>query len=168
MVDARIIEAVALTKEMDAERKKYEMLRDLAYKNEVEVVKSVLDYSDLTFFVPGAQEELKKNAGERFGLSRLQRDIQDHITGEPVEIVSIASCGYETYGWSIEFTCRDVRYDLVVPNIPNVTEHNYQDSNCCRLFLGYYKTKCYVDYIKTSYDVKEVAEAFAAFIKEER
>lgn len=79
---------------------------------------------------------------------------------------TIILCGYEEYAYGLVFEYNKTGFILTIPNPQNITTDNLLNADYGQYKLSYYCKNNQTQVIK-SYNIKDIAEAFRQFVKQE-
>lgn len=158
-------EAKALTLEMRRKAKQYETLANLAFENEVNIVKTELGNSYWLLEISAKSWYDEHHGKGEKGTNNLKQKLCEFFDVDDIEIVDVLAMGLGSYGYDVKFTSNNKTFSFEIPVMEKLNTKVYNDMNYGQLYLGYYKNECSVDYICSSYKKEEIVEAFKKFIQ---
>lgn len=145
------------------EREEY--IRDLLRRDYVAKIRNNRSRYDYIRIFRTAQkqvgEKLKKNRTELETLkSFILNDFLDN--DKKFKLTSITSCGFEDYGWEIDFTGYGKTIKIYIPIMANLDTDNIEDARFGKFVFSVKTSEHSWSVLKKSYKIKDISE----FIKE--
>lgn len=175
-----IEQAHNLTVEMQHEANKYAKLAELAFNNELDVLKNSLrgKWLFLTYPVLGASKWLhmlssdekidgRKKYEEKEQYEYLTRRISE-LLDEEIEILEITFFGYECSAYNVVFKLKndsfERKFELVIPETERLNKDNLDYCNYGKLRISCQLRPSCWDCIYSSYNVKELKNKFKEWL----
>lgn len=106
--------------------------------------------------------------------SQLYELVRDDIIGlffpykgdDKPELQSITCCGIDSYAYAFRFGYKGFNFEINIPVHKRITEDNRHYTYNGRYVVRYEERSCIWDFIKASYEPKEIKTAIEKFIKE--
>lgn len=175
-----IEQAHNLTIEMQTEAAKYAKLAELAFKNELDVVKDSLrgKWLFLTYPVEGASKWMHMlSSGEKID-GRKKYEEKEHyeslvhriseLLDEEIELLEINFYGYERSAYDIVFKLKndsfERKFELVVPETEHLNKDNLDYCNYGKLRISYQARPSCWDYVCSSYNKEDLKNKFKEWL----
>lgn len=175
-----IEQAHNLTVEMQHEADKYAKLAELAFNNELDVLKNSLrgKWLFLTYPVVGASKWLhmlssdekidgRKKYEEKEQYEYLTRRISE-LLDEEIELLEITFFGYDCSGYNVVFKLKndsfERKFELVIPETERLNKDNLDYFNYGKLRISCQLRPSCWDYIYSSYNVEELKNKFKEWL----
>lgn len=160
------------------EYSKYSKLLELAKKDRIEIIKSVVRYGYyIESFLEKAQTwifmredeslDKRKRYDEKDSFDYVQNALRKEIfNNSTIEIKSIVFMGYEKYACVIDFNVEDcdITFQLIIPNISMLKEELWSEMHGGKLALNYYQNTNVLDLICESYKEMDINKSFIDFL----
>lgn len=128
-----------LVNEMQKEVDKYTKLLNLAKADRLKTIKENVDYFHYNFCLPKAREwhrmindnnakiDKRRRYEEKDMYDYLVKQLKDDFFGDrDIDIVTIMTCGYESYSTGIVVKCNDFTFGIHIPNIKSLYMGNIE------------------------------------------
>ena len=175
-----IEQAHKLTVEMNLEAEKYAKLAELAFKNELDVVKDSLrgKWLFLTYPVEGASKWMHMlSSGEKID-GRKKYEEKEHyeslvhriseLLDEEIELLEINFYGYERSAYDVVFKLKndpfERKFELVIPETERLNKDNLDYCNYGKLRISYQDRPSCWDYICSSYNEEDLKNKFKEWL----
>ncbi len=176
--ELKLAYADKLVIEMMDECTKYSKLLELAKKDRIEIIKSVVRYG---YYIESLLEKAqswismledksldkRKRYDEKDCFDYVQNVLRKEIFNNPtIEIKSITFMEYEEYACVIDFNVEDcdITFRLTIPNISMLKEEWWSRMRGGKLALSYHQNANVLDLICESYKEMDINEAFIDFL----
>lgn len=175
-----IEQAHNLTVEMKNEANKYAKLAELAFNNELDVLKNSLRgrWLSLSYPVQGASKWLnmlssgeKIDGRKKYEEKELYENLVHRISellDEDVEILEINFYGYERSAYDVVFKLKndffERKFELVIPETERLNKDNLDYCNYGKLRISYQPRPSCWDYICSSYNKEDLKNKFKEWL----
>ena len=136
----------------------------------VRYVKSIIiPYSNKMLYSAWKQQN-KENKEDKSMYDFIKKDlIERFFNGDKkAKLVDIIACGYENYAYNFEFNYYDIKFEIQIPNVVNVTQDSLSLTNYGKYILRYEcKPSCW-DLIVSSYSEDDIANAIKEFVEKRK
>ena len=175
-----IEQAHKLTVEMQIEAEKYAKLAELAFKNELDVVKDSLrgKWMFLTYPVEGASKWMHMLSSGEKSDGRTKYEEKEHyeslvhriseLLDEDIELLEINFYGYERSAYDVVFKLKndsfERKFELVIPETERLNKDNLDYCNYGKLRISYQARPSCWDYICSSYNEEDLKNKFKEWL----
>lgn len=175
-----IEQAHRLTVEMQLEAEKYAKLADLAFNNELDVIKDSLrgKWLFLSYPVEGANKWLHLlSSGEKID-GRKRYEEKEHyeslihriseLLDEEIELLEINFYGYERSAYDVVFKLKndsfERKFELVIPETDRLNKNNLDYCDYGKLRISYQARPSCWDYVCSSYNKEDLKNKFKEWL----
>lgn len=176
--ELKLAYADKLVIDMTDEYSKYFKLLELAKKDRIEIIKSVVLYE---YYIESLLEKAqswismredksldkRKHYDEKDSFDYVQNILRKEIfNNSTIEIKSIVFVGYEKYECVIDFNVEDndITFQLMIPNVSMLKEELWGNMHGGKLVLSYHQNANVLDLICESYKEMDINKAFIDFL----
>lgn len=167
----RINKSNKLYNDMKSELEKYQKLTELAFTDKIDTIKRSVHYYTLTSIAPSAYRWLqikdvvdkRKKSEDKDSFEYFVKQIND-LLGAEVTITNIYQFGYDASAYIVKFSYNDTTFELTIPVVEKISKNNIDYLHEGKLYLGYEAQPSVFECIITSYDEKDIEEAFESFV----
>lgn len=175
-----IEQAHNLTVEMRNEANKYAKLAELAFNNELDVLKNSLRgrWLSFSYLIEGASKWLnmlssgeKIDGRKKYEEKELYESLVHRISellDEDVEIIEISFYGYERSAYDVVFKLKndffERKFELVIPETERLNKDNLDYCNYGKLRISYQPRPSCWDYICSSYNKEDLKNKFKEWL----
>lgn len=150
--------------------KKEDYLKDLLLEDYVSKIRRLQTRYDVVDIYSKAQGEIgKKLKKDRPHLETIKHFLMDDFLNndKKLKLEKIICCGYEGYAWRFEFKGYGKTSFIEIPIKRKLTPENIEYVHFGMFAFGVYESEHCYSTMKTSYDIKEVAEFIKGYFEKE-
>lgn len=130
--------------------------------------KSRYDY--INIFEDAQKQVGKKTKKERPQLETIRGFIlEDFLNNDKkFKLTGLVACGYETYGWNVEFTGYGKSFYIYIPIMANITSKNFKSAREGKFAFSVETAPHVWSVLKSSYKITEIADFIKKYFEAER